>query len=63
MRSHQSIRQKVQLSELKAMECEQMGRAVGAFVVLINVKGIATATRTRLMAEAVTKYVRQIGPE
>ncbi len=26
MRSHQSIRQRVQLSELKAMECEQMGQ-------------------------------------
>lgn len=41
MRSHQSIRIKAQLSELKAMECEQMGEggSGGAFVVLINVKG------------------------
>lgn len=29
MRSHQSIRQRVQLSELKAMECEQMGQGGG----------------------------------
>lgn len=46
MRSHQSIRQRVQLSELKAMECEQMGQggSVGAFVALINVKGTASHT-------------------
>lgn len=49
MSSHQSIRQRVQLSELKAMEREQMGRGRGggsvrAFVVLINVKGKAGHT-------------------
>lgn len=48
MRSHQSIRRRPQISELKAMECEQMGRgrvgSVGAFVVLINVKGTAGHT-------------------
>ena len=47
MRSHQSITARVQLSEPKAMECEEMGqgeRGVGFFFALINVKGTTGQT-------------------
>lgn len=43
--SHQSMRQRVQLSELKVMEGEQRGQGGGRSVVLIKVKGTVGHTR------------------